>query len=506
VTEPAGRLSIAVAAILVVGIGLGGVLALRGSQAFADEHLQALNRSMAMYVAARGPLLSAPGVANAERLREIAAQAMTLNPAATLYLLDVEGQVLWPPPASATIRSRLALDPIRRFLATPAGASLLTRGDDPRDPARRRPAVFSAAPVESQGAIAGYVYVVLDGAAAASRVDALHAISASQTLRYGSWALCALAALGGLAAWATTAWLTRPLSRLHRRIIETGRALIANLEPAATVRSPPGDLAAVQGAVDALAQRVGAQLHELRSLDELRRELYAQVSHDLRTPLTALRGYLETLAAAETRMTPAERGEFVAVALRHCARLQRLVDQAFMLARLERAAWPLHREALPLGELAQDLAEKWRVTASATQRSLRIELAVGVPCVLADVALLETVIENLLDNALRHGAAGGAVLLSIQQTRAGRIRCCVQDEGPGIGSEDLERVRRGVRAGTGGGIGLGLAIVQRALALHDSTLEITSGTGLGTRMAFELEPHRVPLREDSVRISQPVSA
>jgi PAS domain S-box-containing protein len=223
-----------------------------------------------------------------------------------------------------------------------------------------------------------------------------------------------------------------------------------------------------------------------------RRELLANLSHDLRTPLASMQGYLELLLLRQDRLESAEARNYLQTAVAHSERLGRLVDDLFELTRLEDEAMRLELEPVAIAELAHDVVQKYAAAASRRGIALAVERETGTPeaPVPADIALLERLLGNLVDNALRHTPAGGRVTIGIGGD-ASQVRVTVSDTGEGIAAEDLpgifERYDRAARVGgTSGHAGLGLAIAQRIVALHGAQLDVRSVAGQGTRVSFAL--------------------
>ena len=225
---------------------------------------------------------------------------------------------------------------------------------------------------------------------------------------------------------------------------------------------------------------------------QLRSDLIANVSHDLRMPLVAMRGYLELLATRGEQLDVEERQRCVAVALRQCEHLGRLVDELFELARLDTHDIALARERFALAELASDVVQKFALVAKQQGVDLAALAGERLPLVDADLGLVERVFDNLIDNALQHTPAGGKVRLVLEAAndyRAVRVR--VSDTGAGIAPADLphvfDRHWRGAasaRRTTAGG--LGLAIAKRIVALHGGTLDVESELGRGTSFFFSI--------------------
>jgi PAS domain S-box-containing protein len=222
------------------------------------------------------------------------------------------------------------------------------------------------------------------------------------------------------------------------------------------------------------------------------RELLANLSHDLRTPLASLQGYLELLLLQHDRLPPAEARNYLETAARQGERLSRLVVDLFDLARLEADDMQPDLEPLPPAELAQDLLQKFAPEAARRQVQLVGPDSAALPLVRADIGLVERLVDHLMGNALRHTPAGGAVGIALE-VGVDSVRLCVHDSGAGIAAQDLpglfERYHRAARVGgpdEGGHGGLGLAIARRIAQLHGSTLDVDSAPAQGTRVSFSL--------------------
>ena len=240
-----------------------------------------------------------------------------------------------------------------------------------------------------------------------------------------------------------------------------------------------------------LSEHMVRQLAQLQQAEVQRRELIANVSHDLRTPLASMQGHLELLLMKQGSVPPAEQRSYLEIATRHCERLSKLVRDLFQLSKLEANEIAPHREAFSASELVQDVVQKLELAAD--KRGLRLVSRLGgeqIP-VLADIGMIETVLENLIGNAMRHTARGGQVSVAVEPI-PGRVRLRVSDTGCGIAQEDLARlfdryyhVDRSEDADAGG-TGLGLAIVRRIVELHGSTIDVRSQLGQGSSFAFDL--------------------
>jgi two-component system, OmpR family, phosphate regulon sensor histidine kinase PhoR len=227
---------------------------------------------------------------------------------------------------------------------------------------------------------------------------------------------------------------------------------------------------------------------ELRRLEAMRRDFVANVSHELKTPLTSIAGYAETLATEASPGTQIER--FARPILSNARRMHRLVDDLLDLSRIESGRWQPHPDLVDVRGLA---GEAWAAFADRA-RERRVQFTVGagkVHHITADPDALRQVLTNLLDNALRHTPPGGRITVSLEPAPGG-VTVSVADTGSGIAPEHLPRIfERFYRADPGrsreeGGTGLGLAIVKHLVEAHGGRVEAQSALGRGTtiRMFF----------------------
>ena len=300
-----------------------------------------------------------------------------------------------------------------------------------------------------------------------------------------------------VAAAAVHARLSARLRRLRRALDSFEQA--GDMMPLrlAATDGHGDELARLAVRIEALGDRIAAQSAALARKEREQRDLLANVSHDLRTPLASIQGYLELLLLRQGALDDAEARNYVETAARQSERLGRLVADLFELTRLEADGAQAESEDFPLAELAHDVTQKF--AADAARRGVRLETRVGAAppapplFVRADIGLVERVLDNLVENALRHTPAGGSVTVDAAP-HDGRAQLVVSDTGEGIPAAELpgifdryyrtERTGSGRRAGGHGG--LGLVIARRIVDLHQGTLRIDSTERLGTKISFDL--------------------
>jgi signal transduction histidine kinase len=234
---------------------------------------------------------------------------------------------------------------------------------------------------------------------------------------------------------------------------------------------------------------LASQIGELKHKDQRRREMVATVSHDLRTPLTSLRGFLETLQLKNGGMQASEQQHFLEIALRQSEKVSRLAQELFELAKLECDETCLNLEDINLAELVQDVCQKFQLYARQRGIELIAGLRLDLPPVSADIGLIERLLTNLIDNALRHTPSGGQVRVDAWPAEQ-RIMMSVTDTGIGISKEYLpglfdweSPLSRQARAEGGG---FGLVIVAKIVSLHGGNIQVDSSLGHGSSFRFDL--------------------
>lgn len=486
------RLALGLLGLLVLAGVLNVASTVRTTRLYLQEMDQQLDVQRAERLAAqlneerRDPWASrgddASTELNADGFAELARQVALFDPGLEVYGLWLDGNLAWSAPAGESVhRDYVSLVPIRQMLEGTAPFPLL--GDDPRRPEQSAP--FAVARWLQGDTTVGYVYLVRPRAE--PRHSWLDDLTSSYILRLS--ARNALLSLGVvlLAGTLLFGFLTRPLRRLARRM---GRVLRG--DDAAHDPSPGDDVASLERAFEEMDQRIQSQMQEIERMEGLRNELISNISHDLRTPIASLQGYLDTLTLKEDVLSKQERDEYLQIALNQAERLGKLVDELFEITKLENFAIEPQMERFRLAELVQDVVQGFQLRARQQGVAIEAELNPDLPPVYVDVRLMERALENLIDNALRFTPAGGTVRVVLEETPY-HFSVRVQDSGSGIAPEDLPHIfDRYYQARFHGGktsrsgAGLGLAITRRIVELHQSQLEVESILGEGSTFSFSL--------------------
>jgi signal transduction histidine kinase len=478
-----------------------------------------------------------------DELRAWLRNMVLFEPDTQLYLLDLDGTVL---ASSGTAKLapgfRVAIGPVLKAIGQPDAAYVM--GDDPERMDAH--AVVAVLPVRRvmirpDAPVLGYLYLVLHTEQLpADRWAALRMSLARPAL----WLIAAVCASTTLLAALIIVSVTRPLRRLTDAVATISRHGLADDGAAAqaafgAIKGSNDEFGQLKSAFDMMLATLRRQWNELRRLDHFRREGVSNLSHDLRSPLTATVACLETLEArwAESSASPAThdaaspashdaaspatddagslathnavRAEpveapqddrrLIEIALRNTRNAARLVQSLGDLAKLDEPEFRLRAEVVDVGELLDDICLRFADRAArqrVTLRALEPGESAAAPFAKVDVELFERAIANLVDNALKFCPAGSVITLSATVDVAdGRwVRVRVADTGPGIASADLPHLfdrfyqsRQSVAPATGeGGRGLGLAIVRRIAELHGGDATVASAPGRGTEVVLSV--------------------
>jgi len=268
--------------------------------------------------------------------------------------------------------------------------------------------------------------------------------------------------------------------------VVTGEVEVGTVRP----RSFSVTAAPVKAAVANSAVLVLHDITELRRLERVRRDFVANVSHEFKTPLTAIQGFAETLLGGALD-DKANRERFVEIIREHARRLARLTDDLLKLSRIEAGRLELELRSIRVEALVNGCVETARFKAEAKGLRIHVDLPNGIPSVLADGAQLGEVLQNLLDNALQYTPSGGQIDVSATSNGQG-VTFTVADTGIGIPESELARIFErfyrvdSARSREAGGTGLGLAIARHIVEAHGGRIWVESAVGQGSRFHFRI--------------------
>ena len=459
------------------------------SQVTLQKHTeQALHRNLAQHLVTDNPLLS-QGVTDYASLQNLFHTQMVLGPSFEFYFIDPNGVIITFSGDTDTILQR-RIDMLAIQTMLNPQAELPIYGTDPKQSEATK--IFSVAPVYDNAGLQGYVYVIIGGAkydSLSAKLSVHHTMQSSFYIAIGS-ILFLLFALLILFKFFTT-----PLKLLSQDM-QTIRADGFNLANSRIALKPWredsfNEVQQLGFSFNAMVKHIQYQMQQLTHIDEQRKHLLTDISHDLRTPLANLQGYIETLSLQYPQLDDTQRQTFIDISLKNLRNMKHLIDQIFELAYLESGHIKLNNEVFSITELLHDVVAKFAIKAEQAKVILNIDVAHQVLLVDSDVEKIERVLTNLIDNAIRHTPPDGQVCLKTHIDQQ-QIIIAVCDTGVGIDPEDLPHIFTARYQGsnqqsdqqTHGG--LGLAICAQLIAKLGSELNVESKVGQGAQFSFAL--------------------
>jgi len=318
--------------------------------------------------------------------------------------------------------------------------------------------------------------------------------------------MLALVAVGVLVVGGvlTSATIFGPARRRLRQLEGAARQLGAGDLSARAPARGGDEIAAVASAFNAMADDLAARAAALAASDRMRRQLLADVSHELNTPVTAMRGYLETLTMDDMPLDETTRARYLGIVAAETARLERLIGDLMDLARLEGGGGDLRREPVAVAKLFARVCERHERACAHAGVTMTTSMAPDAEVVNGDAERLEQALQNLAANAIRYAPRGSEVRLGARAVESGVV-LSVEDQGPGIPPEHLAHVfdrfykadtsrpfDREANASASGGSGLGLSIVKAIVERHGGAVTVRSRPG---QTVFEVE---LPTRPTSL--------
>ena len=453
--------------LFVIGV-LYTALNTFATKKFIGELNQDLHRSLAQNLVADMNLVE-QGKLNEAALKATFQQYMVVNPSIEIYLLDTKGKILsYSADPKVVMRSHVSLNPIKAYLS---GAEKYPLGDDPRSHEKQKP--FSVTGVPSSEVPEGYLYVVLRG----EQYDALESMAFEGFwAKTGLWSMALSLALGLLAGLLMFYGLTKRLRRVSRKMEGFNASHFTQWRASNTVDVRADEISQIEQTFAKVATRIQSQLSALTEKESQRRQLVAQVSHDLRTPLASMLGYIESLRLKQDDLDAEEKRHFLDIAYTQGRRLSDMVDSLFELSSLEAKEVQAKLEPFMPLELLFDVRQKYQLRAKELELSIDIEEGQTEAFALADVSLFERVLDNLIDNALVHAEKGSKITLSAK-AKADSVNISVHNQGENIDEKAIESIfdpffQADSQSADKRHAGLGLAISQRIMTNLNGTISV----------------------------------
>lgn len=466
---------------LLLAISVVDILTVtNASRRYINEVTQRANLGLAESIAREIKIDTITGRVSDVGLNALFMASMTINPTIKMFVVGLDGKIMVSsaPPDSVKL-SAVSVGRIQDLLG--GRKPLPIYNDDPRNP--DDPKIFSVAPLaRPNGSPVAYLYITIGTRDQADLSSVKQSYILNTLLRSLLLAAGVVLVIGLLLIFALTRNV-RKLADAVQRIRQGDLAARVQIN----TRDEVGQLGA---AFNDMAIQIETALDTLSRNDTLRRELVANISHDLRTPLASIEGYAETILLKEHLLSQDERKTYLHTILKNTKSLGRLVTDLFELSKLEARQTDLTIEPFSITELVQDNLLKFEQQAIQQAVQLSGDLPRDMPLVRADVALIERVLQNFIANALQYTPEQGRVNVRVYQSSEAHVQICVADTGRGIAADDLPYVfDRFYRSGSvreKSRLGLGLAIAHRIVELHGSRIEVDSTPNVGTAFSFAL--------------------
>ncbi len=459
------------------------------SSMYFEEVNQRINRNTAADIASHSTPFT-NGKVNEGAMEKMFDQIMSINPSLEVYLTDINGKILsFYAPDKKILLNKIDLVPVKKFVAVNGLEYVM--GDDPRHPDVKK--VFSASPVLTNGIESGYIYVVL----ASEEYDVVSKnLAGSYFLKIGSRAMIVTL----LATLLAGLLIIRVITNNFSRIIEVMQKFREGDLSARVKTKSTGDEKQLADMFNEMADILTQNMEKLKAVEVLRRELIANVSHDLRTPISIIHGYIETLQMKEDTLNAEEKKRYLNTIAESTSKLEKLVSELFELSKLEANQVQAQKEPFIISELVSDISNKYQLVAKTKNISISTVLSKELPPVFADVSLIERVMQNLIDNAMKFTPEGGEIIIKTIRNNENNVEVSVSDTGIGIPEKEHEQIFARYYKGNNftdlQNTGLGLAIVKKILDLHDSSLDLESKVNSGSSFIF-----RLPYYQSSEEIS-----
>lgn len=449
-----------------------------------QEVNQQLNINLANNIVTEKKLLTDNQV-NKKALQSVFMGLMLVNPMIEVYLIDDNGKILaYSAPENTVLRDNIDLQPINSLMSN--NATLPIMGNDPRQ--LNNDKVFSVAEIKQDNSVQGYLYIILGSQA----YDTVFNLLESSYI-FKLWLISILISLlfTSIAGIIILKHIIKRLHFLNHAIDSFKQHNLKALQnfPKRFNGTPGDEIDQLGSSFRELSDRISQQVKLLEHNDASRRELIANVSHDLRTPLASMQGYLETLILKQDTLTREEHKNYLNTALQHSNHLKKLISELFELSTLENNSAELHFEPFSMSELVQDVTQQFNLKAEQKQIDITARIPEQPAFVSADISLIQRLLENLIENAIKYTPSGGRIDVTLLCNKE-KVTTSISDTGDGISENDLpfifDRFYRADKQRQTEGTGLGLAIVKRIIQLHNSTIDINSVPKCGTTLSFHL--------------------
>lgn len=447
---------------------------------FHQASTQLLNKDVAAHIAQFASPFDKNGINN-KKADSVFYQAMIISPNAEVYFLDTTGKVIAFHAQKTDIKLwKLPLNNIKTLIAS-QGKDYI-KGNDPRDP--HNPKIFSAAEVKHGNLKLGYIYVIL-GSMEYRNVTSL--LFGSHISGLAIQAFCIIIAVSVIISMAY-------VNRLRKNFKKVIRIMDRFQKGDFNARFDSREyheLLPVTESFNQMADQLAHNINLLKKSEKERNDFIANISHDLRAPLSIARGYTETLLIKNIPgISKEDLKEYMPIVLNKIKQVENMVTQLFDLSKMESIEFRAKKEPFVLSEIVQETANTFQLMASDKQIKLECTQCQYHVWTEADIGLMERVIQNLVENAVKATPVGGKIHISLA-IDDDELIFNIENSGKPLNEELLHWINNhkeesGTHTNRPAKLGLGLVIVQKILHLHKYPFHAKSPYGLGIHFSFRM--------------------
>jgi two-component system, OmpR family, sensor kinase len=477
--------------------GLGLILLVVGLSytIFASYMLQQINQSSQQLInhdlaqnLVNDKKIVKHGKIDIKAMKETFMQYMTINPSIEIYYLNLQGKILaYSAEPGKVKRNTVDLNPIKKRMQKSDLLNIL--GDDPRSHETKKS--FSVTVIPNTENPEGYLYVVLQGE---EITKAINTKSQNTIIYLGGFVLAGSLIMGLLIGLILFYRINLRIKKLQTNVANFVSNDFSSDNSSGYIASNimlSDEISELEKHITRMTSHIHQQWSALKQQDSLRREMVANISHDLRTPLASIQGYLETLSIKYNDLSDENRLKYLNTTVKQTKGLQKLIDGLFELAKLDARERQPEMENFPLMELAYDVTAKFEIKATEKNIKLSIQSETDNPIVYADLGLIERVLDNLINNAIYYSKEDSDITIKIAAPKDGSLTVKVIDTGQGIPLDQQALVfERFHQAHTperkDGHAGLGLCIVKKIIELHKQNIWVESKPEHGAQFNFTL--------------------
>ncbi|OKS88066.1 HAMP domain-containing sensor histidine kinase [Mucilaginibacter polytrichastri] len=445
---------------------------------------QLLNKDIAGHIAKLSAPFSKEGIDH-KKADSVFNSTMIISPNTEVYFLDTMGNVkYYYAPDSLVKQRKVPIDKIETYLSDHLH---LIKNTDPRDPGT--PKIFSAAPVIFADQKIGYIYVILAGKEYRNVAEFVF------KSEVGGWATKVFFII----ILATVVFSLLYTSRLQKRFNHVIHILDQFKEGNLNVRFNIGaqdEFFPIADAFNKMVAMLDDNFTRLKLLENERKNFLANISHDLRTPLAVARGYTETLLI-ETTASRDEQENHLEIILNKIMQVEKLVLQLFELSKMESVNFTPQKEPFVFSEILQEVIKGAEFQARKKDIVITCENCEDSSMIEADISMMERVVQNLLENAVKYTAENGFIRIALSR-ESGKLIVLLENSGMLIADELLdwinnsnveEVINRPKKAG------LGLALVKRILHLHQFDFIADISDGKHNRFIISMDSYKKPTQK-----------